>query len=369
MTTNSLKKYSCLFTLVAIIALLPTRGQTQQTVSIEKIDIVKQNILLLPSEGEFPIPSLDKEILTALTEIRLNVQLSSLRLNDLLLAVDCSQRSAACLQKIGNNINVSSLFLSDVSKIKNKTVLTLKWFDVKTGIDLKKVTVPLPLDPIKRDSVLFDLANKIIGLNQQQQKPQLAFGGLKISALIPNVEISINAQPRGTAPLTLQNLPIGKYRIVGQLKGYVQWEREVEITSGKKLDLVALMIRSPKGPQTLNYIEAIREHTWVIGGVGLASLVVGLAFGANVRALQNDLDSTQGLNKNQIEQMKNFKKAGQRDALAANILLGAGGSLVITAAVLSYFDYRRAKPEPQKKLSLSPNIQIGPTSAWLGWDF
>jgi hypothetical protein len=84
-------------------------------------------------------------------------------------------------------------------------------------------------------------------------------------------------------------------------------------------------------------------------------VALGGVFAAHLKAQQDHLNSTAGITYDEIRQMQDFKQTGERDAVAANVLFGLGAATLVGAAVLSYFDYRRARAEARA----APSLRVG----------
>jgi hypothetical protein len=125
------------------------------------------------------------------------------------------------------------------------------------------------------------------------------------------------------------------------------------------------MVRSPHTESSTSYINAVRTRTWIIAGAGLASLAVGIAVGANVSTTQNSFDKIAPLTPGKIHEMEELKESGERDAMVANILYGIGSAALVTAALLSYLDYRRTLPKETR----GARLQVGPGSIQLNVTF
>ncbi|MFH1132193.1 MAG: PEGA domain-containing protein, partial [Pseudomonadota bacterium] len=295
-------------------------------------------LVLLPVEGGKKIPFLGQEISEAMIEIKRKVQTLALSLDDLGLAVSCPE-PASCLQKIGRKIKASGLLLASVHEVGDRVELTLTWFDVELGKNKNKFQKELPLDPIKRKPVVLEVVRKVMGVGTIPGAEKGFTGGLDIVSTVIDVEITIDGQSRGTTPLQLRGLPVGSYEIVGERHDYVVWRGVVQVNADKVTSLEIEIVESAKDSHGIRFLDAIRVHTWIVGGVGLASLATGIVFGAHMMKQQQEFNDLPGVNPHQLTLMKQYQDTGERDAVVANVLLGVGGGLLLAAAVLSYFDY------------------------------
>jgi hypothetical protein len=339
--------------LLALILVAPAAAQAQQAAP---------PLVLLPLQGP-ESDTLTGELEQALGKVGRKVQRAALALDELMLAVECTEKSVACLQKIGGNLQAQRLVLGEVRKTATGLHLSLRCFDVATGGDAGTAEADLPQPVAQRAEAIAGAVRKLLGIKPAPRRPQEATGGLVITATVPTVEILLDGQSRGTTPLELRNLPVGRYRIEARVAEHVTWTGDAEV---KRDQMTRLEIElEPLGARDRSpgYLDSIRLRTWLVAGAGLACIVTGAAFGAHMRAQQNEMDDIRGVTFEEIAQMEDLRDTGERDALAANILFGVGGAALLTAALLSYLDYRRARlPEASPPITGRTALHVGPTS-------
>lgn len=318
--------------------------------------------VLLPVEGEQLDPKLMDELARALAKVGKPVERSKLMLEDLMLAVGCINTSVACLQEFGRIIKAASLILVKVKKSGGGLDLSLRWFDVKTGVDSGRAERRLPETPAtapaegaaraaeQRADTLDAAVVALLGVRLPQPKTE-ALGGLSISASVPQVEIVLDGKPRGSAPLHLRDLKAGSYSVEARREGYVTWRGRAEVRADDVGELHIEMVAREVAP---GYLESIGKPTWVVAGAGLASLIIASAFAAHFKATQDQFDQIEGITQQQIRNMQDLKSTGERDALAANICFGLGAAALVGAGVLSFLDYQRARRgSPRTEVSVS----------------
>jgi hypothetical protein len=323
--------------------------------------------VFLPVEGDHTIATLADEIDRALAIFGRKTQRSSLKLDDLMLAVGCKAATVACLQNIGQSISTPALIMGRARRAGDGVEVSLRWFDVRSGADLGQAVRLLPFDAEARQKILAGAVRDLLGIKGGVPGAPEIYGGLSISASAPYVEVVLNGQPRGVVPLELRNLGVGTYTVLARREGYVAWEGKAEVKADQMTRLEIDMVPLAQGGVRRTYLEAVRTRTWVVGGVGLVCLGMGVGFGAHMRAQQNHMDQSRGLTLGEIQQMEDYKQTGERDALAANVLFGVGGAAVLTAAVLSYLDFRRSRVEEQ--VIKTSRLQVGPGSVRFGMSF
>jgi len=319
-------------------------------------------LVVLPVQGKKLPRSLQKELHDALKAAKRAFKSSPLALPDLMLAVECSKTTVGCLQKIGSSLGATSLLLSTGSVSTDGYQLELRWFDVKNGGDLGDLSLTLPRKNRRararllrqRLPDLFAAPPKIAPAPKAVIKAPV--GELRITASAPRVEISIDGESRGSAPLSLRGLPLKTYSVVATQEGVEVWRGEAKVTAGTvtRLEIEVPVRELLSDNQRPGFLDSVRLQTWLVAGVGAACVATALAFGAHMRAQQNELDGLRGDTFEEIAQMQAAKDSGDRDALIANIMFGIGGGAVIAAAVMSYFDYRAASRRGAVKAAVGP---------------
>jgi len=324
-------------------------------------------VLLPPDDASYP--TLAQELEAALASVGHKTERSALRLEDLMLAVECSNATVGCLQKIGANLGASALVLGEITRAGEKATLGLRLFDVESGGDRGRTEVPLVGETKERTAALEQAARALFGVAAEKARPT---GGLSITATVPYVEILVDGQPRGTAPVKLRGLSPRSYRVEARLSGHSTWRDTVEVEPGKtaqieiEMHAVQSKLRTPTGA---GFLESIQLRTWLVAGIGAGCLVAGIGFGAHMRAQQNELDSLEGDTFAEISSMEELKNSGERDALAANILLGVGGAALVASAVLAYLDYRHARAGLGGEREAPAALRLGPGGAGLTISF
>lgn len=312
--------------------------------------------LLFPLKSK-KMPNLNNEIILISARYGRKVQQAQLSVDDVMLAVGCSTTSVACLQQIGNMVKAPAILIGKAFDLDDGVRIELRYFDVKTGADTGKIVKVLPLDLVKREKLLSVLIRKFFRIpDETKYSASGTTTELLITTSVPRVKIYVNGQARGTAPLRLAGIPKGQYEIRAKRLGYAEWKTTINVESGKTTTLPIVMVRANKEDlegSSKGYFAAIKPQTWIIGGVGVISLGVGLGFAADLASTQNEFNRIQGITSYEIDEMKSLKDTGERDAIVANVLMSVGAGLIVISAILSYVDYRFAK-----------NESIGEESAW-----
>ena len=157
------------------------------------------------------------------------------------------------------------------------------------------------------------------------------------------VEVAINGQGRRTLPITLENLPAGTYQVEASREGYLSWRGEVEVKPGAETRLPVKLHSTGEVRHGPGFFESLRWPTFVAAGAGVVCLVAGAGFAAHMAQQEDLLAQVEPVDLAAIQQMQEHRDAGQRSALAANIMFGVGGAARVAAAVLAVLDYTGAE--------------------------
>jgi hypothetical protein len=345
-------------------------------------------LVLMPLSGPAASSDLTTEVEQTLAQLGRSAQRSALKLEELMLAVECNKPTIACLQKIGANIQVGGLILGQARVTGGGLELTLRWFDVKSGGDLGKAAAVLPPNKSPaRTQALQKAVRELLGIKVEPPPSSAAVGGLAISSSVEHAEIALDGQARGTTPLELRNLKTGSYHVEAKRAGYVSWQGKAEVKADQMTKLEIEMAPSVATAEAPGFMESIRLRTWIVFGVGAACLGAGMAVGAHMNAQQSEMDGLAGDTFDEIARMQELKDSGESEAIAANVLLGVGGAALITAGVLAYLDYSRGgrsgaetpesspppaddkAPAKSAAAATSANLLVGPTSLGLRVSF
>lgn len=187
-------------------------------------------------------------------------------------------------------------------------------------------------------------------------------GRLRVTATRADAWVIIDGDRAGKVPLEL-DLPVGEHRI------------EVRVKDGKHKQVVLLnpgqvvkvQARLPKKlvPKVKPVIEdppgGRRLWTWIAAGGALATLGVGIGLGVAARSNHGEWEDELGQDRQRWEELRD---AGQRKALAANVLFGAAGAMAVAAAVLFFVEGRSGDPARGTDVGLAPLSGPGPGVMW-----
>lgn len=302
------------------------------------------------------LPTLDAELAAAAQKLGQPVQPASLSPEDVMLAVGCNSYSVACLQQIGKMIKAPALILGKVRPAPGGVHISLRRFDVATGVDAGKAEATLPLVASARAALLNELLRQLYGIvapkagpKQPQKEPtaKARDAELLITTSEPYARVSLDGQPRGTAPLVLAGLPEGTYTVSARKRGFHGWRGQVNLKAGEVRKLRIMLVPKP-APPSKGFFASIQTQTWIVAGLGLTSLAVAIGFSADMVGQQNEFNKLTGETPSEVQRMESLRDTGERDAVVANVLYIVGAGLLATAGVLSYLDYRRSKKSRER---------------------
>ncbi|MBW2733112.1 MAG: PEGA domain-containing protein [Deltaproteobacteria bacterium] len=328
-------------------------------------DAATKETVVFPLAGE---PALTAEIGAAVKAVGQKAKLSGLAVDEVMLALGCAQPSIACLQKIGAMINAQLLIFGTVKKEGQKKTLTLRRVDVATGADVGKSMTTLSHDPEKRARELREAMVDLFKLPKSRATAIPDTGELVLLSSMPNIEVVVNGQPRGVAPLNLMNLPEGKYSLEARRPGYRTWRAMVIVKTGRISHVQITLQRDLMPPPSKSVWRIIKPQTWILAALGVAAVGTGIGFATHMVSQQNDFDQLDGATGPEVMQMQELKDTGERDALVANVLFGVGGGLLLTAVILTYFDFR-GESAPREEAAFTPHFSLGLTSVQLHMSF
>jgi hypothetical protein len=329
------------------------------------------SLLLLPVEGDASIPTLTRELEEAIARAlgTGRPQLSSLPLGDLFMALDCAEASDDCLGRVCKNAKRAGIVLATARALADGVELSLRWFDGGAQADSGRTLVRLGRDVRVRAAPLLDAVRELFGVVRPAAVPKSEAGRLVITSPQSEVEVSLDDQPRGTLPVDLSDLRAGRYRVVATRDGYATTMREVDVRVGQTARLEISLVEIGGG-SARSYIDSVRLPTWIVAGVGVASLIAAVAVGAHMQSEQHSFDEVRGQSYADLVRMQSLRDSGDREAVAANVLYGLGGGALAVALVLSYLDHKvwgRASRRPAKAAPAA--LLLGPGGAAVRGNF
>ncbi len=104
---------------------------------------------------------------------------------------------------------------------------------------------------------------------------------------------------------------------------------------------------------------ALQLVPWVVGGLGVASLGVGIFFAVSTSNTQAEFDRAPAMTAADVMHLRDLKAKGSTEATLSNVFIGAGAGLLLSGALL----YLLVEPDSDEHVTLTP--ALGPGHAGL----
>lgn len=219
------------------------------------------------------------------------------------LALDCPDENAHCLKEVAERMKARVLIVPAVTRSGDETALRLLYFDAGAGAEPRAIVRRATGDGAERE-----LQKKVPAMVRE------LFGVEEASELPAPTEAEAETQ---TAPAAAT--------------------ADRASQSGRPL---------PIGPV-------------VLGGVGLGAMATGLIVGALMQKSENDYAERTITTEAEAMSAEVVRERGERQAVVANVLLGAGVTAVVAAGVWFALDW--TSHDRPSQAALVP--VIGPRSA------
>jgi tetratricopeptide (TPR) repeat protein len=172
-------------------------------------------------------------------------------------------------------------------------------------------------------------------------------------------EVVLDGRAVGVTPFT-GDLALGKHRVLLTLSGYRDASHDVVLAADGPLDVSWSLDRAPAplaskaapapAPGAMDRHSGRRFGVapWVIAGTGIVGLGGALGFELARHSHENEAKDADQLG------FKQHTDAMERDKTVARVLVGVGGALVVTGAVMLLLDQGAGSPA-------SPRVALGCT--------
>jgi hypothetical protein len=278
-----------------------------------------------------------------------------LGLRDLMSAVDCANDSPGCLAAVGRALKVQKLVLGKLDRSGERFLVTLQLFDVGG----ERIDLRLQKGLVGRDALVAEfprLVRRFLGLKESEA------GSLEVTASQPGVQILLDGVEQGVAPVKIERMAIGEYKVEARKTGFPPFQAVVRVEQDKLSTLAVVLgaealVPPGGGPAPKRSIKQIRWYTWTLLGVGAGGLIAGGALGGVVLSKQgefNDLLPAGGRPSGGDYRMaQGLASDGKNLALGSNIAFGVGGAAMLAGAILLWRDLVRPPGEKESSRTAS----------------
>jgi len=318
-------------------------------------------IVLIPLEGEKrDLKGIEKRLLKALDAAGRPATPSTRTMAQLQEAAGCTEDSPPCLVQVGREARANEFIYGSVFRDGRKLQMTLRRFSVDTGREEGRAQTDMRRASTRAISQVVDELLRAPDAPAATSAPAAYVGTLEVTCAIEGVLIRVNGQPRGTAPLRLEEIGVASYDLEAEKAGYRTWRGQANVEAGKVATVQVILEALPEALRAAAAAEpsSIRTRTWVTGGAATVLLATAAVFAVVTASAQNDFDEDvkqlePGPGASQeASDLEGRADSGENKALIANILFGVGGAAAIVTGVFVYLDL--SSPAPAKSISLQP---------------
>jgi len=273
-------------------------------------------------------------------------------LGEAVLSFSCVDESSDCLAMVGGELGAQYLVFGHLrSASGGGQELTLQVIDVAVGSNIGKARRTLP--PGEEDVAAAQLTAEVLKAPAHTPQTQI-----RLTILQAGARIYVDGRLVAQAPLSLPLLvDPGRHELQVALEEYEEWSREVDVRPGASLDYDVNLLplhdpvaSAPPPVQPAPPTEPVppapgetgagghggaqaggarRVLGWSLVGSGVALAGLGGVFAVAMLRTQDQFDAETYHRKS-----NELAAKGNRQALAANILLGVGGALAVSGGLL-----------------------------------
>jgi hypothetical protein len=214
------------------------------------------------------------------------------------LAIDCVEENVECLRQVAQRTNAQIVIAPTLERAQGAIVLSLLYFDAKTGAPPRKVSRKQRGTALDRDT--FD-----------------ALPGL-LRQLLPSAgKTETAAKPKASPLPQLKPVPAPEPADASEADAESTAETDAALASAEEPPRAKSV---PLGPILL-------------GAGGVAMIATGAVFGALVSGAENDFSKLDIRTEADVMNAEDDIDSAETNALVANALLGAGAAVVVGAAI------------------------------------
>jgi hypothetical protein len=192
---------------------------------------------------------------------------------------DCSGENK-CLAAIGKKLKADVVITGTVGAAGENYVLSIKAVNSQTGEQIRRISSdPLRGSPDELIDAVRVAAYRLLA-------PEQLYGGMVILCDVVGGTVLLDGKAVGKTPLAvpLSKLPLGPHQLRVEAPGYAAFEEPVDVRFQKNTRIVVRLVADNSKPIELPPLHKEQPHwygkTWVIVGIGVASVLVGVVAGS-----------------------------------------------------------------------------------------
>lgn len=264
----------------------------------------------------------------------------AINLQDMLIVLNCSADSVACMKQVAEQVNARVLIYGNIEKSGGTFQIALSIFDSQTGRTLNKL-----------NKTISDTDDPVVAFRQEiesffAREKGLATTRVQIGSPVSNAEVYMEDTFIGNVPLERKGLPPGKYSIRVQHPNYEPWTQVLELKEGADISLWADLVKKPQqGPKTSTTVTTQNEvkqdvvtetdgvgtinwGAWSAVGVGGLALAGSGIFAVLMGNVEQDIsdESRAGITETRYNELVD---RGETYETAHRVLLGVGAVSLI----------------------------------------
>ncbi len=245
--------------------------------------------------------------------------------------------SAACLGRVGVELNVEEVVAGTIGRRGETWIFNINRIDIDTGRLAGRAFREVEGD-------LGALADAVEAAVPQLYEEPSRTATLLVSASVEGAEVLVDGLLVGVyrgEPVQVGEVQPGRHEVSVQVLGYEPWTRAVSVAEGVALEVEASLV--PLDVPGEPYVSPL---LWIGGALAVTGAGAAVWFGLSSRRTWDGRDNR--------ADAAEFVDARRRDALIANLAMGAAAAGAITAGIgllLSDFD---GEPPNRARVGVTP---------------
>ena len=288
-----------------------------------------------------------------------------INLDDIFMALGCSDVTQTCLDQAAKQLKVQVLVFGEIEKQEDIFKVTVKLYDAKSDKILNRLT--RSIQPTDDPAIAFRREIQDFFASQTENPVTR----LQIGSNVTGARIEIEGTFVGKAPLERKGLPAGTYKVTVSAPNHAPYEGSVSLTEGEDASIWAKLTPTTTATEN-NVVENdpipyeqpdpilkrttdTRSLNWpalVVAGSGVALIGASLIVGGMLKGTENDINTSRDNGTLTALRYDELKRRGESQQLIHYVHLGTGVGIAAGGAMW----FLLAPTERQTvQLHISPN--------------